>query len=220
MAGVSRREFLKLTSGISAVNARVFQIGSVLFGGQICISAQANTRKHDTKRQWLEDVFLSLQTRRIDSPLYMGRFKDRMYFLLKSISWSPNPAQIGRLSDVTVPQGFVTDLASIPAAFSSLLPTDGEYAYAAIVHDFLYWAQTRPKAEADEILKIGMQDLGVETWKINSIFAGVRSPFGLRAWNDNAASKARGDKRVLKEYPPTAAIAWADWKQRPNVFVP
>jgi hypothetical protein len=42
---------------------------------------------------------------------------------------------------VTVPAGFVTDFASIPRPFWSILPTWGKYGPPAVVHDFLYWDQ-------------------------------------------------------------------------------
>ena len=49
-----------------------------------------------------------------------------------------------------MPTGFVTDFASIPPIFYSVLRPDGEYAYAAVIHDYLYWTQTRPREDADE----------------------------------------------------------------------
>ncbi len=39
---------------------------------------------------------------------------------------------------IHVPAGFVTDLASVPRIFWTLLPPDGKYAKAAIIHDYLY----------------------------------------------------------------------------------
>lgn len=38
---------------------------------------------------------------------------------------------------VRVPAGFVTDLASIPRIFQSLIPVNGKHRLAAIVHDYL-----------------------------------------------------------------------------------
>ncbi len=77
-----------------------------------------------------------------DSPLYMGRFKDPVYFLLHPITWKPNPDQADQYKAVEVPKGFVTDLASIPQVFWNVLRPDDKYAYAAIVHDYLYWTQS------------------------------------------------------------------------------
>lgn len=52
---------------------------------------------------------------------------------------------------IEVPAGFVTDLASVPRIFWTLLPPDGKYAKAAIIHDYLYDNALRTKKEADRI---------------------------------------------------------------------
>lgn len=44
---------------------------------------------------------------------------------------------------ITVPKGFLTDLASIPKFLHGIFTPDGDYSAAAVVHDFLY--QTNPK---------------------------------------------------------------------------
>lgn len=59
-----------------------------------------------------------------------------MYIVEGPISWAPDGDQQG-LPAFTVPKGFVTDLASVPSVFWSVLRPDGEYAYAAILHDYL-----------------------------------------------------------------------------------
>ncbi|EOD5071623.1 TPA: DUF1353 domain-containing protein [Salmonella enterica subsp. enterica serovar Enteritidis] len=38
---------------------------------------------------------------------------------------------------ISVPAGFVTDLATVPRIFWTLLPPDGKYTKAAIIHDYL-----------------------------------------------------------------------------------
>lgn len=38
---------------------------------------------------------------------------------------------------IKVPEGYITDLASIPLVFSPILPPDGKYAKPSIIHDFL-----------------------------------------------------------------------------------
>jgi hypothetical protein len=169
-----------------------------------------------TREQWLE---LVLGAKSIDSPLYMGRFKDPMYFLLKPISWTPNFVKTSKMAEVMVPKGFVTDLASIPALFYSWLRPDGNYAYAAIIHDYLYWEQSRPKEQADEILKSAMEDLQVDHSKIVAIYSAV-SLGGGQAWDQNKRLKAEGEKRILRKYPPNAGISWEEWKKRPGVFSP
>jgi hypothetical protein len=178
------------------------------------IAQESATETSMTKEQWLE---LVLRAKSIDSPLYMGRFNDPIYFLLEPISWTPNFVKTSKMAQVTVPKGFVTDLASIPAPFYSWLRPDGNYAYAAIIHDYLYWEQSRPKEQADEILKSAMEDLKVDRAKIEAIYAAV-SLAGRQAWDQNKNLKAQGEKRILREYPPNAGISWEEWKKRPGVF--
>jgi Protein of unknown function (DUF1353) len=55
-------------------------------------------------------------------------------------------------TSVTVPRGFETDFASIPRFLWQLLPQWGLYGWAAVVHDYLYSAQTMPRWRADRIL--------------------------------------------------------------------
>jgi hypothetical protein len=148
--------------------------------------------------------------------LHVSRFADPVYFLTKSIKWRPNPGQ-EEFQSVTVPLGFVTDFASIPRVFWSLLRPDGEYTYPAIVHDFLYWTQTTPRDAADKILKFGMEDFAVDPVTTAAIYYPVYI-FGRIAWNENARLKAKGEKRVLKRFPENPTTTWEEWKKEPDHF--
>jgi len=117
-----------------------------------------------------------------------------------------------------VPSGFVTDFASIPRAFWSALRPDGDYAYAAIIHDYLYWTQPVPRATADDILRFAMQDLSVESTTVTLIYRAVRTGVGGRVGTTTPGSKPRAEKRVLKRLPETPTVRWADWKKMPDVF--
>ncbi|EBB6196917.1 DUF1353 domain-containing protein [Salmonella enterica subsp. enterica serovar Muenchen] len=75
---------------------------------------------------------------------------------------------------IEVPAGFVTDLASVPRIFWTLLPPDGKYAKAAIIHDYLYDNALRTKKEADRIFLDGMEVLGVPKWKRTIMYWAVR----------------------------------------------
>ncbi len=75
---------------------------------------------------------------------------------------------------ISVPAGFVTDLASVPRIFWTLLPPDGKYAKAAIIHDYLYDNALRTKKEADKIFLDGMTVLGVPKWKRTVMYWAVR----------------------------------------------
>lgn len=64
-----------------------------------------------------------------------------------------------------VPENFITDLASVPRAFTWLFPRYGRYTMAAILHDFLYETLVRSGLmsyrDADGILRQAMRLLGV-----------------------------------------------------------
>ena len=148
--------------------------------------------------------------------LYLGRFADPVYFLTQPINWEPNPGQ--PYSKVSVPTGFVTDLASIPRVFWSLLRPDGVYAYAAILHDYLYWFQTLPRENCDMIFKLAMQDFGIDTVTVTTIYEAVRKAGGP-AWSDNARLRKTGEKRILKTFPDDPRIHWEAWKTDPAHFL-
>ncbi|EAO0947453.1 DUF1353 domain-containing protein [Salmonella enterica] len=75
---------------------------------------------------------------------------------------------------IEVPAGFVTDLATVPRIFWSVMPPDGKYAKAAIIHDYLYDNALRTKKEADLIFLDGMAVLGVPKWKRIVMYLAVR----------------------------------------------
>jgi len=140
------------------------------------------------------------------------------YYTEGETSWFPNQGQ--KLPEVIVPTGFCTDLASIPQAFWSLgFPRTGRYAWAAIVHDFLYWTQTTTQSVADEILLTAMEDTEVSSATRQAIYDTLRVGFGKIAWDDDAKAKAAGAKRFLKVLPPRGQIvSWKDWSSDPSHF--
>ncbi|ASD90437.1 DUF1353 domain-containing protein [Salmonella enterica] len=75
---------------------------------------------------------------------------------------------------IEVPAGFITDLATVPRIFWILLPPDGKYAKAAIIHDYLYDNALCTKKEADKIFQDGMTVLGVPKWKRIVMYLAVR----------------------------------------------
>lgn len=143
--------------------------------------------------------------------LHMGRFNDRIYYLDKEIRWKPGPSQKG--PEVVVPAGFVTDLASIPRVFWSLLPTDGAYTFPAIVHDFLYWTQPCERKVADMVLRHGMDDMKVSGTVATAIYAAVRAG-GAGPWSENQKLRAQGTKRMLKTFPTDPQTTWSEWSQK------
>jgi hypothetical protein len=88
---------------------------------------------------------------------------------------------------VDVPRGFLTDGASVPRVFWSILPPWGEYGQAVVLHDYLceqlgYYVddpilgrrwKSLSRKEVDETLYEAMNVLKVTQWKQVVIEAGV-----------------------------------------------
>ena len=214
---LTRRNVLRWTVGMAA--CLPMGVGAV---AQWTLSGVGHAKESDQPAQemsmetWMNE-WMSV-SKAPGGMLGISRFREPIYFLTAPISWTPNPGQ-EQYQAVTVPPGFVTDFASIPRIFWSLLLPDGEYAYAAVVHDYLYWTQTRSRDEADEILKMAMEDFEVGSATIGTIYGAVRVG-GAAAWKDNAQKKAQGEKRILTRFPQDPRMKWEDWKQRPGVFDP
>jgi len=154
----------------------------------------------------------------LSPPSQLVPFKDWDYYFTKGLPaiWSPNPGQ--PYKRVLVPQGFVTDLASIPQLlWSSGLRPEGPYAYAAIVHDYLYWMQDRTREEADDIFRFAMEDSKVEKNLKDKLYSAVKL-LGKRAWDKNAQLKRNGEHRLLRKIPTDFTITWDYWKRQPGVF--
>lgn len=88
-----------------------------------------------------------------------------------------------RKKKVVVPQGYLTDGASVPRVFWSLIPPWGSYGQAAVLHDWLceylgyldgetFVPLTR--RQVDDLLLQAMCDLGVGKFTRLTIWAGVR----------------------------------------------
>ena len=75
--------------------------------------------------------------------------------------------------EITVPAGFVTDFASIPLIFRSVLSPTGQPGRAAIVHDFLYWQQWCARPQADRILLLAMIESRVSATVRQGVYRAV-----------------------------------------------
>ena len=200
---LDRRRLLSCATGTAVLAAGIWQNASA---------------RSLTKQEWLDVAVAQVNTKGVETgALRLGRFRDPMYFLLSPIEWRPGEDDDPALPRVTVPTGFVTDLASIPRVFWSLLRPDGDYVYAAIVHDFLYWTQTTSRATSDNVLKIAMRDFNVPGGVVTAIYQAVHLG-GQSAWAENARLKSRGERRVLTVFPDDARTSWAQWKAQPRVF--
>jgi len=76
---------------------------------------------------------------------------------------------------MTVPAGFITDLASTPRWVGPLLPPIGAYAPAAVIHDWLYATPTGgSRRDADRAFLAAMREAGVPRWQRWLLYVGVR----------------------------------------------
>jgi len=73
----------------------------------------------------------------------------------------------------TVPAGFVSDGATVPRVFWSLLPPVHEYFPSAVLHDWLLYTGY-PRKEADQIFRNTMIWIGVNPWRARIMYAAVR----------------------------------------------
>ena len=104
----------------------------------------------------------------------------------------------GSADKIDVEIGFMTDFATVPWPVWVILPRWGKYGNATVIHDWLYWDQSRPRKEADEILFEAMGVLEVASWQKYLIFWAVRT-FGLMAWIRNRWDRDAGFERVLSK---------------------
>jgi hypothetical protein len=219
---VDRRRFMKMFS--YAVLPSVCSVSSTVAYALAGQTSEAAHKNAITREEWLDKAVAAANRDAASGkssygPLAFGRFVERMYFLMRPIHWSPTPgvAEQKGYPAVTVPIGFVTDLASIPQIFYSLLPPDGPYTFPAIIHDYLYWSQTGSKSQADHILNFGMEDFKVDNLTRDTIYNAVHFA-GQSAWNGNAKLKAKGEKRILARFPEDPTTLWVDWKKNPRNF--
>ena len=98
-----------------------------------------------------------------------------------------------------------------------MLRPDGEYTYAAIIHDYLYWTQGRSREISDMIFKLAMEDFSIDPKTIKVLYQAVRLG-GQGAWDNNRKLKQAGELRVMKTPPNDPRKTWAEWKQDKSVF--
>ena len=126
----------------------------------------------------------------------------------------PLPYKIIRTGyEIVIPQGFVTDFASVPLAAQSVLPQLGPHSMAAVLHDYLYWDQSCTREQADLLFYEAMTEYGVSAWRRSVAYWAVRWRGGT-AWSENAAERKAGQPRIIPakylNIPPNAR--WADYR--------
>ena len=116
----------------------------------------------------------------------IGRHGRPVFVLLEEF-----PYEVGATGSglkICVPAGFVTDFASIPRLFWSVVPPMGQHGKAAVVHDYLYRKSSGfSKILADAIFYEAMELLGVPWYRRWVMYLAVRF-FGRSSyqWEDHA----------------------------------
>jgi hypothetical protein len=83
---------------------------------------------------------------------------------------------------IVVPEGFVTDFASVPRLPLVFLVTGDSAHSAAVVHDFAYSRQEMTRSMADAVFREAAIASGEPGWKSWAMYLGVRIG-GWVAWN-------------------------------------
>lgn len=106
----------------------------------------------------------------------------RTYTLAKKLEYACK--RLGKT--IEVPEGFITDLASIP-----LLGNHRSWSRAAVIHDFLYYTNGISRLEADKVLAEAMKVLKVPFWRRALVISGLAIG-GWLAWRKHRARKDDG----------------------------
>lgn len=117
------------------------------------------------------------------------------WVIMRDFGYDVGAEDSGDRIDVDV--GFQTDFATVPRPFWIVLPKWGTYGNAAVIHDWLYWDQSRPRREADAVFLEAMGVLGVAPLVKYAMYGTVRA-FGWMAWYRNHLDRADGFERVLR----------------------
>ena len=117
--------------------------------------------------------------------LKIEKLKGKDYILLENVC----------KLNVTVNAGFVTDFASIPRVFWSIIgsPLSGEYATAALIHDALYASEAFSRKECDRLFLVQMEADNVAKWKRTVMYYAVRvgGHFVWKKHTPTSVNKAR-----------------------------
>lgn len=141
-------------------------------------------------------------------------FHDRYWLLLEDLKFEAIREIDNKYFSITIPAGFVTDLASIPVPLNLIYNKTGSYAAAGILHDYLYWTQFCQRHESDRFIKEGLKASGSGFITRNTIKYGVYL-FGWGAWDKNQEARQKGEERFVPESMRqfSAQTKWEDYKK-------
>ena len=85
---------------------------------------------------------------------------------------------------IKVPKGFITDFASVPRVFWSIIGSVDKHGKAAVIHDYLYGMNYMDDRKfCDDVFKEAMGVLKVDSWKIDVMYKAVRV-FSNSVWEN------------------------------------
>lgn len=101
-----------------------------------------------------------------------GRTSGRTTWILRAVlSFYYAPAK----EKIHVPEGFITDFASIPR-LPLMWWLMSDYGHpAAVVHDYLCERRSHPRKFADEVFYAALLAAGVPRWRASLMYSAVRS---------------------------------------------
>lgn len=91
------------------------------------------------------------------------------WVLLSPLRWS------GEEWNIIVPDGFITDLASIPKVFRGVFDQNGASRRSAVLHDWLYCSQICSRRTADYLFLCAMKADGVGFVTRRLMYTAVRA---------------------------------------------
>lgn len=102
---------------------------------------------------------------------------------------------------ISVPEGFITDLASIPRLLRNLpmLDPDGYSRSAAVLHDWLYRTHQMSRADSDGVLRRAIISRGGSATTARIFWMGVRLG-GNQPWAANPNGPQPGDFETSADY--------------------
>lgn len=89
----------------------------------------------------------------------------------------------GKGHEITVPAEFITNFASVPRIFWSIIPPVGPLAFPAVVHDYIYTIHPAGRKWADAVFRQACKECGASWFTRWAAWASLRV-FGRSAWQE------------------------------------
>jgi hypothetical protein len=104
-------------------------------------------------------------------PLVIEELDGRNFRVVQEFDYHTD---VDTLFVIHIPAGFLTDFASVPKILWNILPPNGQYGKAAVVHDYCYRTPGFcTKDEADSVFLEAMTALGVGWWTRMTMYKAV-----------------------------------------------